>query len=105
MKIEDITKSISEKLGKEEASKIADDFANLLAYDTATKKDLKEKSERIDKLTKDKEVLIEANGNLLQQISAETEDILNPEIKEEKEKTPFDMRSVFDEKGRFKKKL
>ena len=105
MKIEDITKSMTEKLGKEEASKIADDFANLLTLDASRIKEMKSKDETISKLQKDKETLITANGNLLQQISAESEEILKPEIKEEKKHEPFDMRSVFDEKGRFKKKL
>lgn len=105
MKIEDITKSINEKLGKEEASKIADDMASLLTLDSGRIKELQSKNDEIAKLKKDKEMLIEANGNLYQQISQENESILNPEIKEEKKKEPFDMRSVFDEKGRFKTKL
>ena len=106
MKIEDITKSMTEKLGKEEASKIADDFANLLTLDASRIKEMKSKDETISKLQKDKETLINANGNLLQQISVESEEILNPKPKEEvEEKKPFDMRNCFDEKGRFKKKL
>lgn len=105
MKIEDITKSINEKLGKEYASKIADDMANILTYEAGRTKELKSKSDEIEKLKKDKEMLIEANGNLYLQISQESEDILSPKMEEEKEKVPFDMRSVFDEKGRFKKKL
>jgi hypothetical protein len=105
MKIEDITKSMTEKLGKDEASKIADDFASLLTLEASRLKEMKEKDATIDKLQKDKETLITANGNLLQQISSETEDILKPEIKEEVKHEPFDMRNCFDEKGRFKTKL
>lgn len=106
MKIEEITKSINEKLDKTEAGKIADDVANLLSLESARLKDIKSKDEEIAKLRKDKEMLIEANGNLLQQISAENEEILNPKPAEEKKRIePFDMRSVFDEKGHFKKTL
>lgn len=105
MKIEEITKSINEKLGKDEASKIADDMASLLTLDSGRVKELKTKSDEIEKLKKDKEMLIQANANLYQQISQETEEILKPEVKEEKKHEPFDMRSVFDEKGRFKSKL
>lgn len=106
MKMDDITKSINDKLGKEMASKIADDMASLLTLDSGRIKELKSKTEEIEKLKKDKEMLIEANANLFQQIGEATEDILRPQVKEEeKPKTPFDMRSVFDEKGRFKTKL
>jgi hypothetical protein len=105
MKMEDITKSISEKLGEAEASKIADDMASLLTLDSGRIKEMKNKDNEIAKLKKDKEMLIQANANLFQQISQETEDILEPKVEEEKPKEPFDMRSVFDEKGRFKTKL
>ena len=104
MKIEDITKSINDKLGKEYASKIADDMASLLTLDAGRVKELNGKNEEIEKLKKDKEMLIEANGNLYLQISQETEDILNPKKQEEeKEVKPFDMRSIFDERGNLKK--
>lgn len=105
MKMEDITKSINEKLGEAEASKIADDMASLLTLDSGRIKEMKNKDNEIAKLKKDKEMLIQANANLFQQISQETEDILEPKVEEEKPKEPFDMRSVFDEKGRFKTKL
>ena len=105
MKMEDITKSISEKLGEAEASKIADDMASLITLDSGRIKEMKNKDNEIAKLKKDKEMLIQANANLFQQISQETEDILEPKVEEEKPKEPFDMRSVFDEKGRFKTKL
>lgn len=105
MKIEDITKSMTEKLGKDEASKIADDMANLLSLEASRVKEIKSKDDTISKLQKDKETLITANGNLLQQISAEKEEILSPKVEKEEVKEAFDMRSVFDEKGRFKTKL
>ena len=106
MKMEDITKSINDKLGKEYASKIADDMASLLTLDSGRVKELKDKDEEITKLKKDKEMLIEANGNLFRQISQETEDILEPQTKKEKEESkPFDYASALDEKGRFKRKM
>lgn len=105
MKIEDITNSISKKLGKDESGKIADDIANLLSLDSARMQDIKKKDQEIEKLKSDKEMLVTANGNLLQQISMSTEDILEPKEEKKEEIKPFDMRSVFDEKGRFKTKL
>ena len=68
MNIEEYTNKIQEKLGKEEAGKIADDIANLLTYDNKLQKDIKDQKDEINKLKKDKEMLIEANGNLLQKI-------------------------------------
>ena len=45
-------------------------------------------------------LVINANGKLLQQISMEKEEVTNEEQKEEKK---FSFKSVFDEKGGFKK--
>lgn len=102
MKIEDITKSINKKLGKDEAGKIADDMASLLTLESARLQDIKAKEEEIAKLKSDKEMLITANGNLLQQISVQEEEVLSPKRESEpEEKKPFDFRSVLDDKGRF----
>lgn len=96
MNIEEYTNKIQEKLGKEEAGKIADDIASLLTYDNKIQKDIKSKDDEIIKLKKDKEMLIEANGNLLQQIPLGKE-----EPAEEKKEEPryFDYKSVFDKNG------
>lgn len=100
MKIEDITNSMSEKLGKENISKIADDIANLMSIEKAKNNEIEEKTELIKKLKDDKEMLISANGRLLQQISMDKEEDVKEEEKEEKQ---FSFKSVFDEKGHFKK--
>lgn len=98
MNIEDITNKIQEKLGKEASSKIADDIASILTYDNAIQKDIRSKSDEIDKLKKDKDMLIEANGNLLQQIPFGKEE--NEEKKKEvEEPRHFDFKSVFDKNG------
>lgn len=101
VKIEDITNKIQEKLGKEDASKIADDIASLLTYENSLQKDIKDKSEEISKLQKDKEMLIEANGNLLQQVPFGKDEDNKKELDDEKK--PFDFRSVFDENGKMKR--
>lgn len=103
MKIEDITKSITEKIGKAEAGKIADDMANLLSLEKSRLLDIDKKDKEIAKLKNDKEMLITANGNLLQQISVEKEEILSPEKEEKETYKPFDFREALDEKGHFKK--
>ena len=99
MKFEETLEKMQEKLGKENASKIADDIASLLSYENSRNKDIKKKEDTIDKLTKDKEMLIEANGNLLQQVSSQSEEIL--EVKEEEKPKKIDIRSAFDKNGNF----
>ena len=105
MKFEDIQKSMSDKLGKENVSLIADDMASLITFNSEREKTLNERNEEISKLKKDKEMLIQANGNLLQQINQETEEAFKPKEKEQEEKKPFNFRDMFDEKGNLKKHL
>lgn len=100
MNIEEYTNKIQEKLGKEEASKIADDIASILTYDNKIQKDIQNKNDEINKLKKDKEMLIEANGNLLQQVPFGKEEDDKRDLEEKK---PFNFRSVFDENGKIKR--
>lgn len=99
MNFEETLNKIQEKIGKDSSGIIADDIANLLSYESARNKDLEDRNDEITKLKKDKEMLIEANGNLLQQISAEKEEILNPKVEEEKK--PINIRDAFDKYGNF----
>ena len=82
MNIEEYTNKIREKLGEDNSAKIADDIANMLTYD--------------NKLKKDKEMLIEANGNLLQQVPFGKEE---PKATVDDEPKKFDFKSVFDKNG------
>ena len=85
MNIEEYTNKIREKLGEDNSAKIADDIANMLTYDSKMKKDIK-----------DKEMLIEANGNLLQQVPFGKEE---PKATVDDEPKKFDFKSVFDKNG------
>lgn len=106
MNFDDIQASIKSKLGDENTGLIADDLANLITLNSSHEKSIKDLGDEITKLKNDKETLIQANGNLLQQVSMSNDDILNPEKPREEEKyEPFDFRSVYDEKGNFKRKL
>lgn len=96
MNIEEYTNKIREKLGEDTSAKIADDIANMLTYDSSLQKTIKDKDDEITRLKKDKEMLIEANGNLLQQVpfgKEETKKEVDDEVKK------FDFKSVFDKNG------
>ena len=98
MNFDEILNSIDEKLDKEVFSSISDDIANLMSYNEALNNDIKAKDEKIEKLQKKTDMLVEANGNLLQKVSAGVE-----ETKKEAEevKPKIDLRSAFDKNGNF----
>ena len=101
---EKVTKSIQDKLGKENTSLIADDLGKLITDNGTMNADLKQRDEQIAKLKQDKEALITTNGNLLQQVAmGNDENLINTNKKEEEPPKPFDFRSAFDEKGNFKR--
>ena len=100
MKFENLQQELEEKIGKENVAKISNEIANIISYEQSTINDLKERDTTIQKLNADKEMLIEANGTLMQKLPKQKE-----EIKEdnEDEKKPFDYRTIFDEKGQLKR--
>ena len=104
MELNKIVDTIQEKLGKEESGKIADDLANILVFEEANSKTIKEKDATIEKQRKDKEMLIEANGNLLLHVpqAREEESFFEDGRKDSKPTEPFDYRTVF-ENGKFKR--
>lgn len=102
--LSNIVDIIQEKLGKEESGKISDSLAEILVIEEANSKLIKEKDSSISKLKDDKEMLIEANGNLLLKVpQAKEEDSFFESGNKKEEYKPFDFRSIFDEKGHFKK--
>lgn len=96
MNLEDFTNNIQEKIGKDEAGKIADDIANILSYGNSLQKNIESKDNEINKLKKDKDMLVEANANLLQKLPLGKEE---PKEKEPEEVKHFDFKSVFDKNG------
>lgn len=106
IKMQDIIDSMNAKLGKENSAMIADDISQMLSFESESNKTIQNKDKEISKLKDNNEKLITANGNLLQQISSESEEILAPKQPEaEAPKGPFNFETVFDEKGNFKKKM
>lgn len=100
-----ITDNMQEKIGKENAAKIADDFAKIISDNLQTNKLLDDKDSKIKTLEKDKEDLMLTNMNLLQQIPMGKEEPKGREEPKEpvKKASEFDYRSVFDENGNFKR--
>lgn len=98
MNFDDIVNGITDKLGEETTSAIGDDIANLISFQSTQQDELKKREGEIEKLKKTNEMLVKANGSLLQQVSAYTEE------KEEeipKKKEPLDLRTLFDKNGKF----
>lgn len=92
---------IENKIGKENYSKIADDLGVIFTDNEASNNTISNKENEIKQLTKNNEILITANGNLLQQVGM-GEEIRKPISKEEEEKPKFSLKDAFDEKGEFK---
>lgn len=101
MKVEDITNTISEKLGEEGTAIIGDDIVSLITLENTRLKEIDDKKKEIETLKQKNEMLITANGNLMQQVSMGKDEMLEKE--EPKETKRFSFRDVFDEKGHFKK--
>lgn len=104
MTFDEIKDSLTEKLGEETTALIGDDLANLMNYDTEMKKTIDSLEKSNKKLSKDKDMLVESNGRLLQQIAVDNESQLyEPRRVEEEEtpKEPLDYRTLFDKNGKF----
>lgn len=102
--LQKITDSMKSKLSDEEYAKISDDIGILITKNTQSFNESVKKDEKITKLESDKEKLVSANGNLLQQISMGEDNFSNnSKVKKEEEKKSFSFKEVFDEKGHFKK--
>lgn len=99
---DNLTNQMQEKLGAENSALISDDLGTLITDYNKMLEDITKRDEQIEKLQKDKENLISVNGNLLQQVSMGKENSQKT-VEEEKPNAPFDFRTVFDEKGNFKK--
>lgn len=99
-KLLNITNSIEEKLGKENAATIADDLGILMTENAKTQEMLKSQEQQISDLKSKNEKLVTANGNLLQHIPMGKVE----EKKEEKESPKpesISLKDAFDSKGNF----
>lgn len=97
-----LTNSIRQKLGDEASAKISDDLGTLITNNAQMNKDISERDTKIDNLQKDKESLIETNGNLLKQVSMGFDDRGNKNEEKDDKPKSFNFKDCFDEKGNFK---
>mgnify|MGYP006967409504 FL=1 len=106
MKEEDLkafTDSIKEKLGEENMAMISDDLGTLITHNSTAISESLEKDKTLKTLRENNERLVMANANLLQQIPAHPDYDTHQTKDEVEEKKSFSFRSVFDDKGNFKK--
>lgn len=103
MKVDEIIKSMESKLDETNKGLIADDLGNLIQLSYDHDNAIKERDNQINNLKNEKEKLLNVNGNLLQKISMEKEEVLNPRKEEVKEDiNDFNFASLFDKKGNWK---
>lgn len=97
-----VFKSLEKKLGKEDYSKIADDLGTILTDNETMNNTISSKDEEIDTLKKNNELLVTANGNLLQQVGM-GEDTSKKKNEDDlsKGQPKISLKSAFDEKGNF----
>lgn len=100
MKFENLSKNLEEKIGKENVAKISNEIAEIMSFESEMNESIKQKDSDISRLNADKEMLIQANGNLLQKLPREKEE---KTTEEEEVKKPFDFRTIFDESGKLKR--
>lgn len=100
-----ITSSISEKLGEENSSIIADDIGKLITANTQTIETIDSLNKRISTLEETNQKLIQANGSLLQQIPAVADYEKHQTATVEEEKKTFNFKTMFDKHGNFRKDL
>lgn len=112
MKQEELNKALEtmqNKLGKEQSSIIADDLGILVTDNEKMNKDYADLMDKYKKSETRNQQLVEANSNLLRQVSAPPEVIndfnnrYNYDKERTQEKKAIDIRTAFDEKGNFKR--
>ena len=102
--IKQITDSIKEKLGEETYATISDDIGILFTKNTEVQNQINELNENVNGLTEKNSKLASANASLLQQVPMGLDNSKPSQI-DDKPTEPFNFKSLFDEKGNFKKTL
>lgn len=100
-----ITDNIQEKIGKETSGIIADDIGKLITGNQSNLNLIRQKDSEIQTLKETNEKLVLANGSLLAQIPVAKEYDTHQSEEKQQEKPSFSLRSVFDDKGNFKRNM
>ena len=100
-----ITSSISEKLGEENTSIIADDIGKLITANTQTIETINSLQKQVTSLEDTRDKLVRANASLLQQVPAVADYEKHQTAPEEEEKKTFNFKTMFDKHGNFRKDL
>lgn len=103
--IKKITDSIKEKLGEETYGTISDDIGILFTKNTEVQNQIVELNNDKENLTEKVSKLTSANASLLNQIPMGLDNSKPASQEENKSDEPFNFKSLFDEKGNFKKSL
>lgn len=104
MKKEDqqkLFKGIEKKLGKENYSKIADDLGAIITDNENMNNTIANKDSEIKELQENNNLLITANGNLLQQVAMGEEPKNKNEDDVKNGQPKISLKGAFDEKGNF----
>lgn len=102
--LEKMISSIREKLGEENSALISDDLGLLISSNNNTINQINSLNNDVKTLKEKNDNLVSANGKLLQQVPI-------AKIDDESQKDPepkhnsLNLNDVFDEFGRFKKKM
>lgn len=94
-------KGIEKKIGKDNYSKIADDIGVLITDNENMNNTISNKDTEIKELKNTNELLITANGNLLQQVGMGEEPKKDEDDDPNKGQPKISLKSAFDEKGNF----
>lgn len=100
---QDKMKSITDKIGEENAALILDEIGILTTDNLNMNNEAAAKDKEIAELKARNSKLLDVNANLLQQVPMAKESDLKPKVKEETKKEHYDFRTAFDQYGNFKK--
>ena len=103
--LKEITDSITNKVGEETSSIIADDIGKLITANTQTIETINSLNKQVSTLKETNEKLVAANGSLLKKIPAVADYDKHQTEEAPVEKKAFNFHSVFDKNGKFKNNL
>ena len=99
--LQTIFNSMQEKIGDENYTKMADDLAKIITDNEQMNNTIQKRDDKIKDLEKSNNILVTANGNLLQQVAMGEDNISNQNENKDTEKK-YSFKNSFDANGNFK---